>query len=55
LVWKESLRQSAGMLNVWSRLDGNGPGNMKVTDTAPYTALMALHVISAAGKWQSGS
>ena len=55
LVWKESLRQSAGMLKVWSQLDGNGPGNMKVTDTAPYTALMALHVISAAGKWQSGS
>jgi hypothetical protein len=55
LVWKESLRQSAGMLKVWSRLDGNGPGNMKVTDTAPYTSLMALHVISAAGKWKSGS
>jgi cytochrome P450 len=50
LVWKESLRQGVGMLKVLSKLGGNVPGDMKVKDTAPYTALMALHVISAAGK-----
>jgi len=49
VVWKESLRQSLGMINVWSRLEGNAPSDMTVKDTAPYTALMALHVICAAG------
>ncbi|KUJ13200.1 cytochrome P450 monooxygenase-like protein [Mollisia scopiformis] len=49
LVWKESLRQTNGMLNIWSKLDGNESNSMKVNDTAPYTATMALHVICAAG------
>jgi cytochrome P450 len=49
LVWKESLRQGLGMVDVWSKLEGNVPDNMKVDDTAPYTSTMALHVISAAG------
>jgi cytochrome P450 len=49
LVWKESLRQGLGMVEVWSKLEGNTSGTMKVEDTAPYTATMALHVISAAG------
>ncbi|KAE8444471.1 hypothetical protein EG329_000562 [Mollisiaceae sp. DMI_Dod_QoI] len=48
-VWRETLRQTNGMVNVWSKLDGNGSRNMKVKDTAPYTATMALHVICAAG------
>lgn len=46
---KETLRQTDGMINVWSKLDGNKSGSMKVKDTAPYTATMALHVICAAG------
>lgn len=49
LVWKESLKQATGMLKFWSKLEGNSPGYMKVRDTAPDTALMALHVISGAG------
>jgi cytochrome P450 len=49
LVWKESLQQASRMVNVWSKLEGNTTGNMKVNDTAPYTATMALHVICAAG------
>ncbi|KAE9375772.1 cytochrome P450 monooxygenase-like protein [Stipitochalara longipes BDJ] len=49
LVWKESLRQGLGMVEVWSKLEGNTSGTMKVEDTAPYIATMALHVISAAG------
>lgn len=49
LVWKESLRQAAGMLRFWSSLDGNTPDEIRVKDTAPDTALMSLHVISGAG------
>lgn len=49
VVWKETLRQTDGMVSVWSKLSGNEPGNMKVKDTAPYTATMALHIICAAG------
>lgn len=49
LVWKESLRQGLEMANVWSKLEGNNSRMMKVEDTAPYTATLALHVISAAG------
>lgn len=49
LVWRESLRQAQGMLKVWSTLHGNTADDMKVKDTAPSTALMALHVICAAG------
>ncbi|KAF8850616.1 cytochrome P450 monooxygenase-like protein [Acephala macrosclerotiorum] len=49
VVWKETSRQTDGMVGVWSKLDGNEPGSMKVKDTAPYTATMALHVICAAG------
>jgi len=49
LVWRESLRQGLEMVEVWSKLEGNTSGTMKVDDTAPYTANMALHVISAAG------
>lgn len=49
LVWKESLRQGLGMIDVWSKLSGNVPEIMKVGDTAPYIATMALHVICAAG------
>lgn len=49
LVWKESLKQGAGMVNYWSKQPGNSPTNIKVKDTAPDTALMALHVISGAG------
>lgn len=49
LVWKKTLRQTEGILDVWSKLDRNGSGSMKVKDTAPYTATMALHVICAAG------
>lgn len=49
LVWKESLRQGLAMVRVWSKLNGNTSGTMRVEDTAPYTATMALHVISAAG------
>lgn len=49
LVWKESLKQASGMLKFWSKLEGNSPEYMKVKDTAPDTALMALHVISGAG------
>jgi cytochrome P450 len=49
LVWKESLRQAKGMLKYWSTREGNVPGNIKVKDTAPGTALMTLHVISGAG------
>lgn len=49
LVWKESLRQGLEMAKVWSKLEGNNSRVMKVEDTAPYTATLALHVISAAG------
>ena len=49
LVWKESLREGLAMVEVWSRLQGNTPEAMKVEDTSPYAATMALHVISAAG------
>ena len=49
LVWKESLRQTTGMLKFWSNLDGNSVEFMKVKDTAPHTHVMALHVISGAG------
>jgi len=49
VVWRETLRQTVGMINVWSKLKGNDLGDMIVNDTAPYTALMALHVICAAG------
>lgn len=49
LVWKESLRQTVGMLKSWSKLEGNNSSDMKVGDTAPSTAMMALHVICAAG------
>jgi len=37
------------MLNVWSKLDGNSPSDLKIKDTAPFTQTMALHVICAAG------
>lgn len=37
------------MAKVWSKLEGNNSRMMKVEDTAPYTATLALHVISAAG------
>ncbi len=49
LVWKESLKQSAGMLDFWSKLPGNSAGFINVEDTAPDTALMTLHVICGAG------
>lgn len=49
LVWKESLGQTNGMLSVWSKLEGNDSDDIKVDDTAPAMALMALHVICAAG------
>ncbi|CZR52843.1 related to cytochrome P450 3A7 [Phialocephala subalpina] len=49
VVWKETLRQTDGMIKVWSKLDGNESRSMKVKDTALYTATMALHVICAAG------
>jgi cytochrome P450 len=49
LVWQESLRQGLAMVEVWSKLEGNTSEAMRVEDTAPYTATMALHVISAAG------
>jgi cytochrome P450 len=49
VVWRESLRQGLGMLNFWSKSTGNALNDMKVDDTAPYTALMALNVICAAG------
>lgn len=49
LVWKESLRQGAGMLDFWSKLPGNSTGFINVKDTAPDTALMTLHVICGAG------
>ncbi|KAG4441548.1 hypothetical protein IFR05_002933 [Cadophora sp. M221] len=49
LVWKESLRQTLGMLNAWSKVEGNDSGDMKVEDTASLTAMMTLHVICAAG------
>jgi cytochrome P450 len=49
LVWRESLRQGLGMVDVWSKLKDNSSDHMKVDDTAPYTATMALHVICAAG------
>jgi cytochrome P450 len=49
LVWKESLAQALSMMNFWSKLEGNGPANIIVKDTARETALMTLHVISGAG------
>lgn len=49
LVWRESCQQTLSMINVWSKLEGNADGDMKIHDTAPYTATMALHVISSAG------
>jgi len=49
LVWRESCQQTLAMTKVWSQLEGNAVGDMKVEDTAPYTATMALHVISSAG------
>ncbi|KAH6721937.1 cytochrome P450 monooxygenase-like protein [Leptodontidium sp. MPI-SDFR-AT-0119] len=49
LVWKESLRQTLGMLKSWSKLENNCSDDMKVEDTAPSTAMMTLHVICAAG------
>jgi hypothetical protein len=49
LVWKESLKQAAGLLKFWSNIGGNCFASMKVKDTAPGTALMTLHVISGAG------
>lgn len=60
LVWKESLKQGAGMLEFWSKLPGNSAECIRIKDTAPYTALMSLHVISGAGfgvrqSWDDGS
>ena len=49
LVWRESLQQGLEMVEVWSQLEGNTAGTMKIEDTAPYIATMALHVMSAAG------
>jgi cytochrome P450 len=49
LVWKESLRQAASMLEFWMKFEGNAPSDIKVKDTAKETALMTLHVISGAG------
>jgi cytochrome P450 len=48
-VWKESLSQASSMLNFWSKCEGNAPGDIKVKDIAPETALMTLYVISGAG------
>lgn len=48
-MWKESLRQTLGMLKSWSKLENNCSDDMKVEDTAPSTAMMTLHVICAAG------
>lgn len=49
LVWKESLKQANGMLKFWSEIKGNTPGNLKIKDTAVYTARMTLYVISGVG------
>lgn len=49
LVWRESLTQALSMMSFWSKLEGNGPANIVVKDTARETALMTLHVISGAG------
>jgi cytochrome P450 len=49
LVWEESLRQAQGMIDTWSKYSGNLAGNMMVKDTAPDTAMLALHVICGAG------
>jgi hypothetical protein len=49
LVWRESLKQTNGMLKFWSEIEGNAPGDLKIKDTAVHTAWMTIHVISGAG------
>lgn len=49
LVWQESLRQAEGMLNLWSKLEGNSKNSMTIEDVGIDTAHLALNVISGAG------
>ncbi|KAH8815558.1 cytochrome P450 monooxygenase-like protein [Xylogone sp. PMI_703] len=49
LVWKESLKQAVGLLDLWANEQGNSTDRMNVKDTAEATKLLALHVISGVG------
>jgi cytochrome P450 len=49
LVWKESLSQAGGLMKLWSSLKGNVSSDMRINDTALYTALLTLNVISGVG------
>ncbi len=48
-VWETSLKQGQSMLKSWAEHKGNVPADMKVSDTQPGTAMLALHVICGAG------
>lgn len=49
LVWKESLRQASGMLDLWASQGNNTTDDIAVKDIAQDTATLALHVISGVG------
>lgn len=49
MVFEESLRQAKGMLETWSRGDGNNMRDFKVENSSGGTATLSLHVICAAG------
>ncbi|KAF7864008.1 hypothetical protein EAF04_006973 [Stromatinia cepivora] len=48
LVWKETIKQTNGMLRFWSRTKGSDDENLNVKNTAPDVAVLTLHVISGA-------
>lgn len=48
LVWRETIKQTNGMLKFWSRMKDSDNANLKVKNTAPDTAILTLHVISGA-------
>ncbi|KAI9648080.1 hypothetical protein NHQ30_002709 [Ciborinia camelliae] len=55
LVWRETIKQTNGMLKFWSRTKGSDDENLKVENTAPDTAVLTLHIISVAAYGMSQS
>lgn len=49
LVWQDSLRQASGMLNLWSKVEGNTKDSMRIENVGIDIAHLALNVISGAG------
>ncbi len=49
MVFEESLRQTEGMLGLWSSQQKKLEGSLKVENTAEDAATLSLHVICAAG------